>query len=49
MERGGSLACSQKPATGPYPEPYESNPHLRPYSPKLHFNIIYALVFRVVS
>jgi hypothetical protein len=23
-----SLLCSQEPATGPYPEPYESNPHL---------------------
>jgi hypothetical protein len=28
MESEGSLLYSQKPATGPYPEPDESNPHL---------------------
>jgi hypothetical protein len=27
MEHEGSLQCSQKPATGPYVEPDESNPH----------------------
>jgi hypothetical protein len=28
MKPEGSLLCSQDPATGPYPEPFESNPHL---------------------
>jgi hypothetical protein len=28
MESEGSLSCSQKPATGLYPEPDESSPHL---------------------
>jgi hypothetical protein len=28
MEPEGSLLCSQQPATGPHPEPEESNPHL---------------------
>jgi hypothetical protein len=27
MKPEGSLPCSQKPATGPCPEPYKSNPH----------------------
>jgi hypothetical protein len=27
METEGSLLCSQEPATCPYPEPNESNPH----------------------
>jgi hypothetical protein len=27
MELEGSLSCSQEPATGPYPESDESNPH----------------------
>jgi hypothetical protein len=26
MEPGGSLACSQEPAAGPYTEPDDSNP-----------------------
>jgi hypothetical protein len=28
MEPEGSLLHSQEPATGPYPEPDEPNPHL---------------------
>jgi hypothetical protein len=27
MEPKGSLSCTQEPSTGPYPEPYQSNPH----------------------
>jgi hypothetical protein len=26
LEPEGSIPCSQKPSTGPYPEPYPSNP-----------------------
>jgi hypothetical protein len=28
MEPDGPLPCSQQPATGPYPEPDASNPHI---------------------
>jgi hypothetical protein len=38
MEPEGSLLCSQEPATGPRFEPEETNPHLPPYFPKIHFN-----------
>jgi hypothetical protein len=36
MEPNGSLACSQKPATSPYPEPDASSPQVPtmfPYDP----------------
>jgi hypothetical protein len=36
MEPEGSLPWSQEPSTGPYPEPYQSNP----YNP-IHFNIVH--------
>jgi hypothetical protein len=36
MEHKSSLACSQKPSTGPYPKPDESTPY-RPILSKIHF------------
>jgi hypothetical protein len=36
----GSLSFSQQPASNPYPEPGESNPHPPIDFPKIHFNII---------
>jgi hypothetical protein len=41
MESEGSLPCSQKPATGPYPVPAESSSPRRPYLPKVHLNVIF--------
>jgi hypothetical protein len=38
-ELEGCLPCSQKPATGPYPEPGEYNSHSHILF-KIHFNII---------
>jgi hypothetical protein len=40
MEPEGSIPCSQKPSTGPYPEPYQSTPS-HPISLKIHFNIVH--------
>jgi len=41
-----SLHCSQKPATGRYPEPAESSSPHRSISPKVYLNIILPPVFR---
>jgi hypothetical protein len=51
MEPEGSLPCSQKLATCPYPEPNEFNPHpqtLFPQDPSQCYPLIYAEVFLVV-
>jgi hypothetical protein len=39
MEAERALPCSQQPATGPYPEPDESSPHLPTCLCKIHSNI----------
>jgi hypothetical protein len=40
MEPEGSVPCSQKPATGPYPDPAESIRPINPYLLKVHLNVI---------
>jgi len=52
MEPEGSLPCSQGPATGPYPVPDASSPHLPflfPYDPFYYYLPIYAYVLHVIS
>jgi len=39
MEPEGSPLRSQKPATGPHPEPAESSSPPRPYLPKVQLNV----------
>jgi hypothetical protein len=39
MEPESSLSLSQEPATGPWPDPDNSSPHLPTYFPKVHSNI----------
>jgi hypothetical protein len=39
MKPEGSLPCSQKPSTGPYPGPDKSSPH-HPILSKIYLNII---------
>jgi hypothetical protein len=41
METGGSLPCSQQPATGPYPEPDASSPHSPNLFPNVHSNSVF--------
>jgi hypothetical protein len=41
MEPEVSLPCSNKPTTGPYPEPAKSSLHIEPYLQKVHLNIIF--------
>jgi hypothetical protein len=43
MEPEGSISYSQEPSTGPYPEPYQSNPHhpIPSYLSKIHFDIVH--------
>jgi hypothetical protein len=40
MEAEGSLPCSKKSTTSPYPEPHESSPHRPILFFKNHFSII---------
>jgi hypothetical protein len=48
IEPEGSLLYFQGPATGPYPEPDESNPHLPILFPEDPFYVDYQLPFHNV-
>jgi hypothetical protein len=41
MEHKYLLPYSQKPASGPYPEPHASSPHFPHYFSKIHSKIIF--------
>jgi hypothetical protein len=43
IEPEGSIPCSHEPSTGPYPEPYQSNPHYNIPSclSKIHVSIVH--------
>jgi len=49
METESSLPCSQEPATGSYLQSDASNPHLPPYFPKIHCNIIISSMSRFLE
>ena len=49
MEPKGSLPCLQGPVTCPYPELDQSIPRTPSHILKIHFNIICAWVFQMVS
>jgi hypothetical protein len=51
MEQEGTLPRTEEPATGPYPDPDESNPHPNPVALRsiLTLSAIYAWVLLVFS
>jgi hypothetical protein len=46
MQPEDSLSCSEQPATGLHPKPYESTPHTPSYFYKIHFYITFPSTFR---
>jgi hypothetical protein len=49
MEPEGSISCSQESSTGPYPEPYQSQPTIPLFLSKIHFNIVHSPRFGHLS
>jgi len=52
MEQEGSLPCSQRSTSGPFPEPDASSPHpstLFPQDPFSYYLSVYANSFQVAS